>query len=134
MRKDILRIARKCRKWAESRAVFLDDVDTDLCGMCAIASRKVFRELRKAGISSKLIVGQDHVFNLVNVDRKPHILDITASQFGSFKEVTLMPYPDLGKADWWSKCRAFKSESGLLSYMRRDGWPTGQITMQYSDV
>ena len=81
----IIQIAEENRKWAESVANYFLSQSKDrwffssnLCGMCAIASLRLFRELRAAGYEAQIAYTLGHVF--VVYDNL--IIDITATQFG----------------------------------------------------
>jgi hypothetical protein len=139
---DLKEIAKEARKWAE-KIVEKSPNFNDLRGMCALASRRIHKELKKEGVEAKLSylnnASHQHVFILVPgktsgnevTFKEDHIVDATASLFGEDDVCVL----DIAKYDplthpWWTYEHAYTSESGLISRQKKDKWPTCQITIQ----
>lgn len=129
MKPEVLKIARRTRRWAmRNREKF--DCWSDLGGLCAIASSKLFQNLEAAGIPAKLKLaleedGCAHVY--VEVDG--YIVDITATQFSSAHAAVQVvpPQSPLRKAWWWDGKKAFKSVKALVAHQVKTGWPAEQI-------
>jgi hypothetical protein len=139
---DLKKLAEETRKWAEELIEESPNFN-DLRGMCALASRKIHKGLKKEGVEAKLAylnnVSHQHVFLLVPgknsgnevVFKEDHIVDVTASLFGEADVCVL----DIAQYDplthpWWTYDHTYASESGLISRQKKDKWPTCQITIQ----
>lgn len=133
-RPQILEIAERCRLWAERTAVRAvsiglgDDIDQrDLMGMCIIAARKLFRELKLCGFDPQLAVSYAHAFVLVPCDGRMHVLDITATQFDR-ERVVLIPLTR-ARASYWKLEKVFGSERSLIRSLRADQWNECEIVV-----
>lgn len=76
LNKKQLKIISQTRKWA-MRNRHKYNVSSDLSCMCAIASAKLFKNLKKININSTLTLSDYHCW----IELKDIIIDITASQF-----------------------------------------------------
>lgn len=88
--------------------------------MCAIASLRLFQELKSAGHCCSIAIGDGHVFVIYKPNgvhpRDFLIIDITATQFGSFDDVFVVTlqtgqetYP------WYDDCLEFDNEDDFLT-------------------
>lgn len=121
-------IAAGARRWAMRNRHRLSTEDwtfeSDLNGMCAIASAELFRRLQKAGIACQLalrgVVSDGHCFILT----ASHIVDVTATQFG-LKPVTVVPRtPRKQRPHYWRETELFTSVEALVAHqLRMDWWP-----------
>ena len=122
----VRKIAEEVRQWAEKEGrkdkyLFPDD----LCGMCAIAAGKLWRELTKAHIPAQIAYaehfGDGHCFVMVG----RYIVDVTASQFGHDKVVIRVM--NKGLSFYWQPTKMFRSVTALRREQKNDGWPREQI-------
>jgi hypothetical protein len=132
MTSNIATVAYRVRKWAEKQSYKSAEIDSpDLCGLCAIASAKLFDELRKVGIDSYIAVSIDesHCFVVVpQNDDFELIVDVTATQFGSkFGPVEILAVSDAFNKDFWQIGQAFRDVKALNKYQFNAGWPKFQI-------
>ncbi len=126
---NIVKVARRTRRWAmRNRDKF--DIWSDLGGMCAIASAKLFRNLQAEGIPAELhvAVARDycaHVYVVVN----GHIVDITATQFSEKHSAVLITErsKETRSKWWWQSTHKFQTVEALVAYQLKAGWPTEQI-------
>lgn len=121
----VISIARRVRKWAErtnNRRVW--PFNDDLCGMCAIASVKLFKELNAAGITNARICENDeHCFIIWH----GYIIDVTATQFGFTNEpITVIKVKDVDSYyRFWKAKRVFKCVKKYVEHQRIH-WPGDQ--------
>lgn len=122
-------IALQVRLWAEKYAAE-NYFDSDLCGLCAIASSKLQKALRKENILSEIHVAVDaddfscHVFVVI----KNYIVDITATQFKKGK-IVLRQRKE--KMEWfWTTKKIFKTSNGLINYQKKECWCPDQIAIK----
>ena len=132
--KSIYSIADTTRKWAENYAKS-NGFDSNLCGLCAISSAKLFTSLKKEGYSPEIRLhdgSTSHVFVVVN----DHIVDITASQFG-MKSIEIVHECEVGVYDYnsddskyyWYHTDVLTSVKNLIKFQRKYGWPPSQIAL-----
>lgn len=120
-------IAEKVRNDAEHYALD-NEMDSDLCGMCAIASVWLFQDLKKNGFKPILCISRNknntcgHVF--VRVDG--YDVDVTATQF-DFQEVEIHHTVKRPKLWYWKPYRKFKSTKGLVNYLQFSRWSSDQM-------
>ena len=100
----------------------------DLSGWCAIASMKISRKLKKAGIPHKLHIAVEnycerHVFVTVN----DYLIDVTATQFGIRKSVVVRQFSKAQEYEFWRSKHSFDDINSLKNHMIKTGWPTAQI-------
>lgn len=128
----IERIARRTRAWAE-RVQQTRNPDNEFCedlgGMCAIASMQLHRQLVGAGISATLAASRYHCFVIVTLERRRHVVDITATQFGK-EAVFIRPLVQASSvAEWWKPSRLFSQRPALREYLSNAQWPSSQINL-----
>lgn len=121
------RIALRTREWAEKLAK-RKDLAEDLCGLCAIASGHLHRELRNEGYRSVLATHDNHCFVLLN----GYVVDVTASQFEGYerKRVVLQPLRKLRQKHatdaWWAPkwdiVHTSTTRRGMRKYQVDQGW------------
>jgi hypothetical protein len=125
--KDIIKIATEIREQMEHKA-YMENLPSDLGGLCAIASAELHTALKQNGIDTTFNVASDgdcdfHVF--LTKDNK--IIDITATQFHKkYKKVYI---EELEKAnyDYWKPSKQFSSRKDLVKYQKERKWPKSQI-------
>jgi len=130
--KQIKNIAISVRDWAETYAQENNKFPSDLEGMCAICSVKIFNQLKEFGYSPVLCMSYytesqrdgAHVFIIVN----GLLVDVTATQF-SLKHQKVIVREKLKKEDewYWSKFHKFRTSNGLIKKQHKDGWSMHQI-------
>ena len=124
-------IAARVRKWAEQKAANSAQHSPDLCGMCAIASAKLFSELEKSGIDSYIAINveESHCFVVVPMnDNFELVVDVTATQFGSlFGPVEIQDSYEASNKVYWQIGQTFRSVRALTKYQSNAGWPKFQI-------
>lgn len=128
----ILEIAENVRYWAESFAED-NDFDSDLCGMCAIASGQLFFKLKRAGFDPVLRIwyengkkGEAHVYLMV----EDYVLDVTATQFLDFSNqpIVFMHEAEACVYPYYNHTREYKTVQGLREHQRGARWPASQTT------
>jgi hypothetical protein len=99
--------------------------------MCAIASRKLATDLKKAGFKPELALSEldktgdtVHVFVLVN----DYIVDVTASQFKKPK-LYIVPATNRNMYGPWAGQYRFAGGRNLIAYQRRTQWCPGEVTL-----
>lgn len=120
----IIKIAKNVRKWAERKAR-RDRFRDSLCGLCAIASAQLFKELVNHGFSPKIHQSNggwgSHVFVTVN----GFLVDVTATQFEIDDEVVVKRYRRSAK--WfWNKDITFANVESLAKHQKDTGWTREQ--------
>ena len=125
-------------EWKDAAAKF----NSDLCGMCAIASAITFRALRYRRIEAEICANDMHCWLHVTVNGKVYALDLTAKQFGFYGDVLFCPADavletmnrdlkrDYMAAAWRTDCYSFTkftSTTDLRIWQRKNEWPEEQI-------
>lgn len=109
------------RKWAEKKADKIG-YDKTLSCMCAIVSKKLFRELKKNNIKCQIAINSCHCFIIIN----KKIIDLTATQF--FKPKIYIK--DIRKLKrYWKMKHIFNNDRAVSNYQKRNGWPLEQISL-----
>lgn len=103
-------------------------VDEDLMGLCAIASAKLFIELKKHGYNPQIAENTCHCFLVVN----DHIVDITAGQFDKQRRIVIKHLSKRIKKlnhveYYWEVEKLFDSVKDLRTYQFEMRWPNCQI-------
>ncbi len=137
--KKIIQTAYRVRRWAEEYADAVGYVELDLCGLCAITSIVLMKELRQQRIRHVRFVyinddGNGHVYLEVGKKQASRVLDVTATQFKMCEPVIFERYQDLKKRKklpwyWGGKkgtVKRFASIRLLTEKMDRDKWPSEQ--------
>jgi hypothetical protein len=113
----VRKIATTSRTWAEKKS----PQNLDLAGMCAISSRHLYKELRRAGITAYLACNGGHCFVLLGKDMKVAVVvDVTATQFDEhypkvmIRKLSTLQARDLPNFDVF-----------YTSYTRRTCWAWG---------
>ena len=112
----ITTIARQVRKEVVKRNKLIGMFEKNLCGLCAIASAKLFDELRQNGFRPWLVRTGCHTF----IECLGHVVDITATQFGN-RTICILPKPKTVQAWYWNpehvvgKARSKRSWKKLFS-------------------
>jgi hypothetical protein len=122
--------AKKVRAWCEAengKREFPKHTE-GLCGWCAIASARLWRELLAQGVKSELHIasneGISHVFVIVD----DYIVDVTATQFRAFanRKLVIMHAKE-GEVHWFYRShKVFDNPDDLRARQVADGWPTEQ--------
>ena len=126
---ELYQIAKACREWAEKFAKKTDDYPKNLCGMCAIASAKVFIELKNKGYRPELRLWMGewggHCFVVVD----DHIVDITATQFPDFSDskVLVIHEREADMFEFYKTTKVFETVKQLQKHQKNTKWPTEQI-------
>lgn len=123
-------IAEKVRFWAED--LWRETGAEDLCGCCAIASAKLFNELKAAGLNPILHYADSHVH--VRIDDE--IIDVTATQFGvEYPPVLISTVDKLRSSKFkydnpWASTMQFESVGELREWMIKSHWIDQQIVLE----
>lgn len=124
--KSINHIAEKCREWADQYA-HRNHLASNLTGLCAIASAKLFTELVTEGYHPALCLHSSyetaHCFVLLD----DYIIDITATQFGD--DTISILHEKEAIAAYYSDYLLFHSVKSFRSYQLKNGWPTIQVAL-----
>lgn len=127
---EIRKIADTTYEWAVRFAKEYN-FDSDLSCMCAIASGKLYLELRKAGIKSKIAVSKDsygydqHVFIIID----EYLIDLTVRQFNSkIRRYSFMKLNKINKEKhyWWTNYDIHPSHRQLVLRQENRDWPDYQ--------
>lgn len=134
----LTQIAEGVRKEAENYAEE-EGYDSDLCGLCAIASVWLFQDLKKNGFKPIICVSREkdtwgcwHVY--LEVDG--YVVDITATQFNISDGVEIHHVNHSGEILlragrsnfwYWRPYKQFKTIEGLVAFMKRAGWMESEI-------
>lgn len=136
--KTVRRIALRVRKWAEKLQKSPEASgcwDTDLCGMCAIASTRLHLRLQENGVPSEVVFGWGHAF--VVIDDK-FVVDITATQFPEYLgEMFPRRVPKVLIVEWkkllmlgeyapWHPNASFKDPINIEQFQLDEEWPEEQ--------
>jgi hypothetical protein len=120
--------AKRARVWAEEYAFKNPNLfDSTLCGLCAIASVKLFELLSDDGYTPLIAASVEgwemHVFILLSGE----LIDITASQYGQPPIVIT----DKARANkrYWRIDRTFQSVEDFLAWQRKERWIPSQIAL-----
>ena len=108
------------RSWAEKYAQ-KNHFPDDLCGMCGIASVKLWKELNKANFKITIVCNDEHVF----LESKKYIIDITATQYG-IKE-HLIVKKNIRRKSFWAADFIFADPDDFIQHQKKVGWPNDQI-------
>jgi hypothetical protein len=126
-RKKLVKIAKQVRGWAEKNKEEYEVNDTDLCGMCAVASAMIFKKLEEKKIICEIFESESekhgsHVFVVAG----GYIIDVTATQYG-FDPVFVEKEEDFKKLIIYKKTRKYKNHIHLRNTQQKTGWPEHQI-------
>lgn len=121
--------ARRVRIWAEgtNRRRRYPQPD-NLNGWCAIASAKLWRQLKAAGIDAEIHMATEdigcHVFLVI----EDHVVDITATQFHEFrdKKLVIMHHREAEQYWYYQTADVFETAEELRANQIRTGWPIDQ--------
>lgn len=124
MLKTLYHIANSTRLWVEQQC----EENSDLMGMCAVASCELFNRLQERNISPTLHIAihdyEAHVF----VVAENYIIDVTATQFGVTDKIVVRPNQNFTILNWyWRSSRTFNSVAELIQYQQQTHWPNDQI-------
>jgi hypothetical protein len=131
-------IAKEARKWAEEFCKESPHFQNSLQGICSIASRFLFKELKyfSDGLAIKFAYIKNdqfrHIFCIITEGLDcEYVIDITADIYGE-NSVCVIKKEDIDPIakPWWDATIFYKSESGLIARQRKDKWPEHQITLQ----
>lgn len=110
------------REWAEEIARHSPHhYKRDLCGLCAIVSKELFKRLTEAGFECSVGYNIKHCFVLY----KSRILDLTASQFG--KPRIYIPSIKGKEERHWEIEEEFTNIDELSNHQEKEGWFNEQI-------
>lgn len=127
--KQICKIMQSVRDWCYDNRYNINPkgYDTDLCGMCAIASAKLFEALEQLGYKPTIAIAEceddaAHCYIVCN----DHVLDITSSQFGM--EPIEIVHEKLACDLWfWNTKIILYSVDELIKYQKKTRWPKYQL-------
>lgn len=123
--------AKEVRDWAEDLANE-EARDESLCGLCAIASAELWKQLHKLGVKAEIHVWTSdddgftsHVFVVVD----DHVVDVTATQFGELQRypVHIEHKKEAEQFEWYRSQDVFDSAKSLVRWQKRRGWVQSQI-------
>jgi hypothetical protein len=121
----VMKIAKAVRRWAERYAKKYN-FNSNLMGLCGIASSLLLKKLREAGYSNFRIVSGNHHAYLVNEDEV--VLDCTATQFGYSELVLVRPKAQLNLwKEFYYTYTCYDDETEFVKYQLESKWPKSQI-------
>ena len=128
-----LELAKKVALWNKSTYKKFEFAN-DLCGMCAISAAKtqnLYLKKYKDQFEMEICYNRRHCFNLINGYL---LVDCTAKQFNHYTDYDYivdniydLKEGDLDGAEHWTVYKKYKSISGLIERMKKDGWIHYQI-------
>ena len=122
----ILDAAQRIRVWAENLPANRRRRDQrSLDGFCAIASARLWLELRTLGITAELRVHDGYEGSHVFLAVDDHVLDITATQFG-LKPIVYLHERLAAAHSFYEYCCVFDNPRDLQAHQRAEGWPADQ--------
>lgn len=127
---EIRQISDATYEWAK-RFAHKYKFNSTLACMCAIASGRLYLDLKKAGITSKIAISQDefgfdqHVFIIID----EYLIDLTVRQFNA--RIRRYSFIKLEKIDkekhyWWTNYEIHSSHRQLILRQQERGWPDYQ--------
>lgn len=122
----ILAIATDVRNWTQSEADRKDYRPDDLGGWCAIASGKLFTELKKENFKPVMAHDHDgHFFVLV----EDHVVCVTATQFMTFKNVPVLlkHENEMAGVKYYEVDDIYEDIMEVRKYQKKHRWPSDQI-------
>lgn len=128
----VQKAAARVRQWAEDNAARVTVFPSDLTGLCAISSMRLYTNLRRARLHHhadiKLGYNRQHCFVLVD----DWVVDVTATQFGrkSYKPVTIEPHTNVFP---WKVVRKFDSAAELRKFLYAHKWPEYQVELKHAE-
>lgn len=126
---ELYRLLQLVRKWCVSNNKHIrpNGFDSDLTGMCCIASAKLFETLVQSGYNPTLAMAEHdddsaHCFIICD----DYVLDITATQFGMAPIETI--HEKIASEYWfWNPKVLFYSVDELIKYQKKTKWPKYQL-------
>lgn len=128
----IYRIGKKVREYCEAVQKKYPELYTNaLCGLCAKASGRLFKELKQEGINTKIVVSPyssiytRHVF----LKYKHLVVDVTATQFGIGSKVLIEEHSFLlnhSFGEYWKTDKIFYDLESIYQYQIEDKWSVHQ--------
>jgi hypothetical protein len=139
---DIREIALDVRKSVEELCNKSEHFNGNMVGICGIASRQVFKEIKKLHSFLPIDIGYinrngyRHIFCIARAGngslrlKEDYLIDITADIYGE-DSVVVAPLDsvDIASKPWWDTLEFYTSESGLMARQRKDRWPHYQISI-----
>lgn len=130
----ILAIATDVRNWAD---LYAEEhrMSQNLCGMCAIASAELWRELVDAKFKPIIGVWTDqedihwmvsHVF--IKLD--DYVLDVTATQFNGMEDIPVYfahHRTAEARGKWYNHTHIFETPGHLIKWQKKTGWNINEI-------
>ena len=121
----VLEVAAEVRQWAE-RIALKYKYPKDLNRLCGISSRKLYRELVKAGLKPRIVFSFAHAF--VTVPDLGVLIDVTATQYGR-RPVEVRQAKKI-RVGYWKPQRIFFTEGSFRSWQNNTGWCYCEIVPQ----
>jgi hypothetical protein len=120
----IKRIARRVRRWAERNHEQCCLSDESLSCMCAIASVRLFQQLRAAGLEDARVCCATEPDYHAFVKCGGYVIDVTATQFScEYTAVEIRPIEE-AKDDIWKVAVTLRTEQEIRDYF--SGWEEDQ--------
>ena len=119
-------IGKQVRDWAIKNREEYEFVDSDLCGMCAIASSRLSKELKEKNIDCEIWESESNAGNHVFVVANGFIIDVTATQY-RMEDVVVEKVEDMKEYAIYKRKRKYKDHTHLISEQQKSGWPEFQI-------
>ena len=130
----IITAAEATRKWAEENYV-RHNASENLCGLCAIASSRLWQNLQMRGIKSRLMMSnlERHSFYHVFVEHDGLLIDVTATQFGE-EEIVIKPIETSSECPWyWEPMYVFDTPVALQQHQNETDWVHEQIAIVFGE-
>lgn len=106
---------------------------SDLCGACAVGAYVTWKLGTRAGIDCRFVMGENrdesHCWLEAVIEGQVYVLDVTATQFGKYPTVLLLPASEYNQFTWAS---SFKKRFVNRNALRRlIDWPSFQQPKTY---
>lgn len=133
MKELLIRIAKETRTWAENlynHKTLLGNKDwyQGLGGMCAICSVELADRLKKVGFSPNIAKNDTHVFVLCD----GYLIDITATQFGQKRKVTIKKHTRIESQLYWETNEVIEYTSFENASKIFKDWPKSQQPAKFN--
>ncbi len=125
-KKKLIDIGKQVRAWAIENRLSYENVDSDLCGMCAITSSRLSKELKEKNIEFEIWESESNIGNHVFVVSNGFIIDVTATQY-RMDDVVVERIEDMKEYVIYKKKRKYKDHMHLINEQQKTGWPEFQI-------
>jgi hypothetical protein len=122
-------ISLQVRQWCEDRDQLEKHPTNNLGGWCAICSAHLWRELQRKGIQAVIGITQKQWYSHCYVVVDDHVIDVTASQFKQFRDVSIVILHEREAAiyEFYNTTQTFSDARALRKWQKKNRWPSEQV-------